>query len=65
MLGEHWSSEHIVGWSARVDLLTISSEMIYRHIWADKKRGACIATTLSQRPRKRFGSCTPEKCYAP
>ena len=53
-----WSPEQIVGWSARFHLLAISHETIYRHIWADKRRGGTLHVHLrcANKPyRKRYG----------
>jgi IS30 family transposase len=58
LLGEDWSPEQIVGWYARFHLLAISHETIYRHIWADKRRGGRLHVHLrcANKPyRKRYG----------
>ncbi|MBX9929143.1 MAG: IS30 family transposase [Gemmatimonadaceae bacterium] len=54
-----WSPEQVEGWCARFDLLAISHETIYRHIWADKKRGGTLFTHLriiTKNLRKRYGT---------
>ena len=59
MLGQDWSPEQVVGWCARFHLLTISIETIYRHIWADKKRGGTLHGHLrrANKPfRKRYAA---------
>ena len=37
-----WSPEQIVGWCTRFDLLAISHESIYRHVWADQRAGGTL-----------------------
>ena len=58
LLCQDWSPEQIVGWYARFHLLAISHETIYRHIWADKRRGGRLHVQLrcANKPyRKRYG----------
>ena len=59
LLCEDWSPEQVVGWCARFHLLAISIETIYRHIWADKKRGGTLHGHLrrANKPfRKRYAA---------
>jgi IS30 family transposase len=59
VLREDWSPEQIVGWLARVQLLTISHETIYRYVWKDKQRGGTLYQHLrnAYKPfRKRYGA---------
>lgn len=58
LLRKDWSPEQIVGRCARVGLLRISHETIYRRIWKDKARGGTLWTHLrvGTKPfRKRYG----------
>jgi len=58
LLREDWSPEQIVGRCARVGVLRISHETIYRRIWKDKARGGTLWTHLRvvTKPfRKRYG----------
>jgi transposase, IS30 family len=58
LLCEDWSPEQIVGRCARVGVLRISHETIYRRIWKDKARGGTLWTHLRvvTKPfRKRYG----------
>ena len=52
------SPEQVSGLLARHDLLRISHETIYQHIWRDKKHGGQLYRRLRQRPkyRKRYGT---------
>jgi IS30 family transposase len=52
------SPEQVSGWLERHDLLSISHETIYQHIWRDKRAGGDLWRRLRQRPkyRKRYGS---------
>lgn len=53
-----WSPEQISGRLRRDGLLRISHETIYRHIWADKRRGGRLYLLLRQvtkKRRKRYG----------
>lgn len=54
-----WSPEQIAGWCARFDLLAISHETIYRHVWQDKANGGRLYTHLRgarKQLRKRYGA---------
>lgn len=54
-----WSPEQIVGWCARFGIGVMSHETIYRHSWADKKRGGTLNTHLriiTKNLRKRYGT---------
>lgn len=42
VLREDYSRAQVVGWFARFDILVISHETIYRHIWQDKKAGGTL-----------------------
>ena len=58
VLREDWSPEQVVGWFARFQILAISHETIYRHIWVDKHRGGTLHVHLrrANKPfRKRYG----------
>ncbi len=46
-----WSPDQISGWLARNGLF-VSHEWIYRHIWADKKKGGKLWTCLRHRGKK-------------
>ncbi len=57
-LKKEWSPEQVSGWLRRKGKLSISHETIYRHIWADKKRGGSLYVHLrcsSKQRRKRYG----------
>jgi IS30 family transposase len=57
-LREHWSPEQVAGRFRVAQLLRISHETIYRHIWADKRAGGTLHTHLrgaQKRFRKRYG----------
>ncbi len=59
LLVQDWSPEQIVGWCTRFDLLAISHESIYRHVWADKRAGGALHVHLrcAYKPfRKRYGA---------
>jgi len=59
VLREDYSPAQVVGWFARIDILTIRHETIYRHIWQDKKAGGTLHVHLRQankRFRKRYGA---------
>ena len=48
-----------MGWFGRFDILTISHETIYRHIWADKRQGGQLHVhrRCANKPyRKRYGT---------
>jgi len=60
VLREDYSPAQVVGWFARFNILTISHETIYRHIWHDKKQGGTLHVRLrraNKRCRKRYGAC--------
>ncbi len=59
VLREDYSPAQVVGWFARFDILIISHETIYRHIWQDKKAGGTLHVHLRRantRIRKRYGA---------
>ena len=59
VLREDYSPAQVVGWFGRFNILVISHETIYRHIWQDKKAGGTLHVHLrraSKRIRKRYGS---------
>ena len=59
VLREDFSPAQVVGWFARFNILVISHETIYRHIWKDKKAGGNLHVHLrraNKRIRKRYGS---------
>ena len=58
LLREKFSPEQICGWLRTLDLLDISHETIYSHVWRDKKRGGKLYRHLRQpfKRRKRYGS---------
>ena len=59
LLREDWSPEQVVGWCARFQILAISHETIYRHIWLDQRRGGTLHAHLrraNKRRRKRYGA---------
>ncbi len=59
LLALDWSPEQIAGYLQRHGLLRISHETIYRHIWADKRRGGALYRHLrgaQKQRRKRYGS---------
>jgi len=59
VLREDWSAEQVVGWFARFQILAISHETIYRHIWRDKRRGGTLHVHLrraNKLRRKRYGA---------
>jgi transposase, IS30 family len=51
-LYQDWSPEQISGWLLSTELLEISHESIYRHVWANKKAGGDLYTHLRRRCRK-------------
>jgi IS30 family transposase len=54
-----WSPEQVAGWLARHELLAISYETIYLHLWREKHAGGQLWTHLRQatkRRRKRYGA---------
>lgn len=57
-LREQWSPEQVAGRLRGDQLLRISHETIYRHIWADKRAGGSLHTHLRgarKLRRKRYG----------
>lgn len=57
-IAEDFSPEQVSGWLLRFRLLSISHETIYRHIWADWKRGGTLRRHLRgarKQRRKRYG----------
>jgi transposase, IS30 family len=58
-LEELWSPEQISGRLARLGVLTISHETIYRYVWDDRSRGGSLHRFLRAAPkrrRKRYGA---------
>jgi transposase, IS30 family len=58
-LREDFSPAQVVGWFARCNLLAISHETIYRHIWTDKAVDGTLHVHLrraNKRVRKRYGA---------
>ncbi len=59
LLCRQWSPEQVAGHLCRAELLSISHETIYRHVWRDKKAGGFLYTHLRgarKRRRKRYGT---------
>jgi IS30 family transposase len=59
LLREDWSPEQVAGWLRRHQILRISHETIYRHIWADLRQGGELHTHLRcarRKRRKRYGT---------
>ena len=59
LLKNDWSPEQIAGWLRRYRILEISHETIYRHVWADKRRGGSLYQHLrgaTKLRRKRHGT---------
>ena len=59
LLCRQWSPEQVSGHLARLGLLCISHETIYRHVWRDKRAGGLLYTHLRgarKQRRKRYGS---------
>ena len=54
---EDFSPEQVSGWLRRVRLLSISHETIYRHIWADWKRGGTLRHHLRGARKQRRKRC--------
>ena len=52
-----FSPEQVSGILRRFDVLRVSHETIYQHIWRDKRQGGTLYRRLRQRPkyRKRYG----------
>ena len=58
LLREEWSPEQVAGHLRRTGALAISHETIYRHIWADLKKGGTLHAHLRcarKQCRKRYG----------
>ena len=58
LVREDWSPEQVAGWLKRHGHLSISHETIYRHIWADLRRGGTLHQHLRgarKQRRKRYG----------
>jgi IS30 family transposase len=58
LLQRDWSPDQVAGHLRRHQLLRISHETIYRHIWADKRAGGdlhCHLRGARKRYRKRYG----------
>jgi IS30 family transposase len=58
LLHIRWSPEQIAGTLRRHNLLRISHETIYNHVWRDKELGGSLFRCLRQAPkrfRKRYG----------
>jgi IS30 family transposase len=58
LLREEWSPEQVAGYLRRHRELVISHETIYRHVWADWKRGGTLHAHLRgarKNCRKRYG----------
>ena len=51
-LYQDWSPQQISGWLLDTELLEISHERIYQHVWADKKTSGDLYTHLRRRCRK-------------
>lgn len=59
LLREDWSPEQIEGWCARLGLLAISHETIYRRILKDRKRGGTLwqhLRVVTKKYRKRYAA---------
>jgi IS30 family transposase len=59
LLALDWSPEQVAGWLARHELLAISHETIYVHVWREKKAGGGLWRHLRQagkQRRKRYGA---------
>ena len=46
LLRRQWSPEQVAGYLRRIGRLSISHETIYRHIWADWRRGGTLHREL-------------------
>lgn len=53
-LRQQWSPEQIAGRFRKTGLLRISHESIYRHIWADWRRGGSLYLLLRRAQKKRW-----------
>jgi IS30 family transposase len=58
LLRDRFSPEQISGWLRLLEVLEISHETIYCHVWRDKKRGGQLWRHLRQpfKRRKRYGT---------
>jgi IS30 family transposase len=59
LLARLWSPEQVAGYLRRIGELRISHETIYRHLWADRRRGGMLYRSLRgalKRRRKRYGA---------
>jgi IS30 family transposase len=59
LLALDWSPEQVAGWLRRHELLAISYESIYLHLWHDKRAGGGLWRHLRQagkQRRKRYGA---------
>jgi len=59
LLALDWSPEQVAGWLRRHELLAISHETIYVHVWREKRAGGELWTHLRQagkQRRKRYGA---------
>ena len=59
LLALDWSPEQVAGWLRRHELLAISHETIYVHVWREKRAGGQLWTHLRQagkQRRKRYGA---------
>jgi IS30 family transposase len=59
LLALDWSPEQVTGWLRRHELLAISHETIYVHVWREKRAGGQLWTHLRQagkQRRKRYGA---------
>lgn len=61
LLGEHFSPEQVSGWLRRNDLLAISTESIYIHVWRNKRRGGTLWHHLRQPIKRRKRYATRER----
>ncbi|MCK5189201.1 MAG: IS30 family transposase, partial [Methylococcales bacterium] len=48
-----WSPEQVSGWLSSEQIITISHERIYQHVWADKRQGGELYKHLRQSHKKR------------
>lgn len=59
LLKRQWSPEQISGYLRRHDILSISHETIYQHVWLDRRLGGSLHTHLRgarKKRRKRYGA---------
>ena len=66
-LKEKWSPEQIAGYFKMNELMSISHESIYRHVWADKKEGGTLYQNLRHSGKKynKRGSKTAGRSLIP